>query len=93
MEEQEAPKKKVYKKKWNEARQHYLPEWKKQGAKIKAKRLALGLTAQDMAEALGLSLGYYNHIEQGFNSFYALPVVKRHALCKTLKIKIDDLNE
>lgn len=75
----------------NEKRAHYLPKWKKTGAAIKALRTAQGLTSGEMAEALGVSKGYYNHLEQGYDNPRNMSPALKRALAKKLKVSYEAL--
>jgi transcriptional regulator with XRE-family HTH domain len=61
--------------------------------KIKAARVAAGMTQKEAAEACGISLGVWKHYEQGSRSFdgAGLKTIIRAAV--VFKCKIEDLIE
>jgi transcriptional regulator with XRE-family HTH domain len=77
----------------NRKRAHYLPEWKRRGKIIRSYRLTREITAQEMAERLGVGLQYYNHLEQGYNNPLALPLPAKQAFAKAVKAKFKDVWE
>lgn len=83
--------KKVYKKQYNEARAHYLPEWKETGAFIKAKRTEKGISQNEMAEKCGRSIQYYGHMEQGYNNPKTLPIAVKAIIAETLGFEFEEL--
>lgn len=59
------------------------------GAKIKARRLELGMTRYEAAEKTGLSYPYISQIETGYrNASYA----SMSKLAKALKVSLDDFS-
>lgn len=83
--------KNVYKKQYNEARAHYLPEWKEIGGLIKARRVSLGLSQNTMAEKCGRSIQYYGHLEQGYNNPKTLPIEVKKIIANELNFTFEEL--
>lgn len=81
----------IYKSAYNEHRGHYLPEWKDLGNRIKELRQSKGVTASQIAGALGKSAQYYGHIEQGYNNPRTLPQADKVTISKLLGVPYEVL--
>ncbi len=58
------------------------------GAKIRARRLALGMSQEEVGRRLGVTFQQIQKYENGTN---AIPSTRIAALCEALKIRPDDL--
>lgn len=76
---------------YNEKRKHYDPEWVKKGKRLTALRMARDLSQQQVADAIGKSVSYYKHMEQGYNNLSSLPLTAKNALENILRADIEDL--